>query len=407
MNKNKVITEFWGKIDPKSLESYRKKGGYLALKQALRMERVEVVEEIKKSGLQGRGGAGFLAGLKWELAAKQKNFPKYFICNLDESEPGTYKDRSIAENNPHSLIEGIAIACYAVGAKEAFIYLNGNFKKAEFLLKEAIRQAKEKKYLGKSVMGAVFDLEIEVFVGAGAYICGEETALINSIEGKRGEPRKKPPFTCDCGLFDRSTVVNNAETIVSVPWIIQNSAEEFAKIGLPKCAGTKLFCVGGAVKNEGIYEAPIGITLRELIYDYAGGLQLGMELNFVQVGGSAGSLALLADLDEIPSYGQDAQIQMGSGAVLVMDKFQDVKKLMLSWARFFARESCGQCVPCREGTFRLKEIVERLNNGNFDDNDREDLPRIIKTLECSTFCALGKFSVIGIKDVLNKGLVKF
>lgn len=406
-NKIKIITKDWYKVDPRSIESYKKKGGYQSLKKVLReMKPTQIIEEVTASGLQGRGGAGFLTGKKWQITANQKCKEKYFICNLDESEPGTFKDRMIAENNPHQLIEGIIIGSYAVGAKKAFIYLNGNFQTAKLILKNAIKQAYEENILGKSIIGMVCDLELEIFSGAGGYICGEETALLNSMEGKRGEPRMKTVFPCESGLFCKPTAVNNAETIANIPWIIKKGAKKFAEIGMKKSPGTKLFCIDGAIKKPNIYEAPIGINVRDLIHDYAGGLQDGTELWFAQVGGSSGRLALPSQLDEIPSYSKDSKIPLGQGSLLIVDKFQDIKKIVQSWINFFQRESCGKCVPCREGLFRLKSIIDRLNSGDFNKNDREDLEKIIWTLDNTTFCPLGKFSVVALKDVIKYGLVE-
>jgi len=402
----KILTKYWDEIDPNSIESYRKKGGYLALQKALRREGREIINEIKKSGLRGRGGGGFLTGKKWELAKKTKASKKYFICNLDESEPGTFKDKSLAEKNPHQIIEGIIIGAYAVRAKEAFIYLNGKFSLASELLKRAIEEAKQKGFLGRSIMGSNFDLSIEVFAGAGAYICGEESALINSLEGKRPEPRYRPPFVSVCGLKGKPTVVNNAETLANVPWIIKHGSEEYLKLGLKNCSGTKLFCIDGAVNYPGVYEAEFGITLRELIYDLAGGIIGGEEFWLAQVGGSAGQLIPQGVINETPTYDSTAKIAVGSGAVLVIDKNQEIKELMLSWIRFFQRESCGKCVPCREGTFRLKEIIRRLKEGNFTSEDKEDLEKLVWTLTNTTFCPLGKFSVRALKDVIKYKLVK-
>lgn len=402
----KILTRHWDVVDPQSIESYRKKSGFRALQKVLRMEPKKVIKEIKEAGLQGRGGAGFLTGMKWEIAAQHKSKEKYFICNLDESEPGTFKDRMLAENSPHQIIEGIIIGAFAIGAQKGYIYLNGNFSAAENLLRNAIEQSYNHHFLGKGIMGSLFDFDLELFVGAGSYICGEETALINSIEGKRGEPRRRPPFACACGLNNKPTVVNNAETISNIPWIMSNGAEKYKKVGLKTSPGTKLYCVDGNVVYSGVYEMPIGTSVRELIYDKAGGLNKGSEFWFAQVGGAAGSLVLQGSLDELPKYGKKVKVPMGSGAILVVDKFQDLKKIMLSWMRFFQRESCGKCVPCREGTFRLKEIIERMNNGNFDQNDKEDFHKLVWTLDNTTFCALGKFSVTAIKDVIKYKLLK-
>ena len=406
MTNTKILTKYWGKIDPLDVHSYQKKGGYKALHKALRMKPAEIIAIVSDSGLAGRGGAGFPAGKKWDIASKQGTKDRYFICNLDESEPGTYKDRMMAEKNPHNILEGLAIGSYAIGAKRAFIYINGNFAAARSILDRAVEQANRENFLGKGIMGSLFDLEVIIVSGAGSYICGEESALINSIEGKRAEPRPRPPFACECGLFGKPTVVNNAETIANVPWIIKHGPKEYQKIGVRDNFGTKLFCIDGAVKIPGIHEAPFGTTVRELVYDYAGGLESGKDFWFAQVAGSAGRLVPQGLFDEAPGYGKNAKIPIGSGSVLVVDKSQDIKKLMLSWIRFFQRESCGKCVPCREGTFRLKAIIERLNNGNFDENDCEDFHKLVWTLDKTTFCPLGKFAVTAIKDVVKYKYVK-
>lgn len=403
----KIITKNWNTVDPKSIDSYLKKNGYRTLQWVLREKKPEeIIAEIKNSGLQGRGGAGFPTGLKWEMTVKASGKEKYFICNLDESEPGTFKDRLLAENDPHLLIEGIIIGAYAVKAEKAFIYLNGNFHNAKDILEKAIKQCYERRILGRSIMGMAFDLELEIFVGAGAYICGEETALLNSMEGRRGEPRLKDVFPCESGLFCRPTVINNAETIANIPWILKHGADEFSKIGMKKSPGTKIFCVDGAVKIPGAYEAPIGTSVRTLIFDYAGGLRPGTELWFAQIGGSSGKLAPAALLDEMPSYDKNSKIPLGQGSILVIDKNQDIKKLVSSWVNFFQRESCGKCVPCREGTFRLKLIIDRLISGDFDKNDAEDLEKIIWTLDNTTFCPLGKFAVTALKDTIKYGFLK-
>lgn len=400
----KVLTRNWGKVDPKEITSYRKLGGYEVLQRVLQMDPKDVVAEMVRSGIKGRGGGGFPTGKKWELTAASDSSEKYFICNLDESEPGTYKDRLLAENNPHQLIEGIIIGAYAIGASKAYIYANGNFHLAHFLLERAIKQAYENHFLGEGLMGSDFNLELELFVGAGAYICGEETALINSLEGKRGEPRKRPPYTSEYGLFGKPTVVNNAETIASVTWILEHGGTKYAQIGKSGEVGTKIFCVDGIVKNPGAYEAPMGTSVNDIIYKYAGGIVDGDEPWFAQIGGSAGVLVPFGTFGAVPAYPRASYVPIGSGAVLVVSKNQDIKDLMLSWVNFFQRESCGQCVPCREGTFRLKAIIERLKSGDFTEDDKEDLKNIVWTLDNTTLCALGKFSVIAIKDVLKYGL---
>ena len=406
MHNPKIITEYWGKIDPLKISDYFSVGGYFALNKFIKkLNPQKVLTEIKLSALCGRGGAGFSTGTKWELALAQKSKEKYFICNLDESEPGTYKDRMIVENNPHLLLEGIIISALTLGVKKAYIYINGNYLVQKEILEKAIKQAQEHNFLGKKILGSKYSLEIIIFSGAGAYICGEETALINSIEGKRGEPRIRPPYPTECGLWEKPTVINNAETIANIPWIMQNGGKKYAKIGMKNSPGTKLFILGGAVKNKGVFEAPTGITIYEAIENLGGGLQQGKEFWFAQIGGASGQLVLKKELNQKLGYGK--KIPLGSGAILVVDKFADIYDLLLAWTGFFRRESCGKCVPCREGTFRLNEIIERLADGEISERDKEVLSDILWTLENTTFCPLGKFATVAVRDAVNKlGILK-
>jgi NADH:ubiquinone oxidoreductase subunit F (NADH-binding) len=399
----KLVTRHWDKINPLDINSYIRQRGYEALQKVVRkMDPADVVVEIKNSGLRGRGGAGFPTGEKWECAAKTPSSEKYFICNLDESEPGTYKDRIIAEKNPHQIIEGLLIGAYAIGAKKAFIYVNGNYKKQAEILKIAIDQAREKEYVGKGILGSAVDIDIEIFEGAGAYICGEETALINSIEGHRGEPRLKPPFPPISGLFGKPTIVNNAETLASVSYIIRHGAKEFSQIGSSTSPGTKLFLLEGAVRNKGIFEAPLGITAQELIYNslYGNGLEAGKDFWFAQIGGASGRLMPAGRLDQLLVYGE-SEYPIGSGSILIVDKNADIRDHLLSWAGFFHRESCGKCFPCREGTYRLWEIAKRMKNDDLREKDLENIDDILWTLGNTTFCPLGKFASTAWSDAMK------
>ena len=398
-----ILTKNWDKIDPLRIDSYTRTGGYGALRKAIReMDPEKVVAEIKMSGLRGRGGAGFPTGEKWGMAAKTPAKEKYFICNLDESEPGVHKDRAIAEKNPHQIIEGILIGAAAVGAKKAFIYINGNYQKQKEILEIALEQAREKELVGKSVMGSAFKVEIVIFEGAGAYICGEETALLSSIEGKRGEPRLKPPYPPVAGLFGKPTIVNNAETLANIPFIIKQGAKTFSQIGSSASPGTKLFVLEGAVRNRGIHEAPLGITAQELIYNslYGGGMASGIEFWFAQIGGASGRLAPAGKLDQSLSYGP-GEFPLGCGSILVVDKSADIKDLLFSWADFFHRESCGKCLPCREGTYRLWEIAKRIKNNDVSKRDKENIEEILWTLSNTTFCPLGNFAAVAWKDAMR------
>ena len=402
MKEIKIITENWGKINPLKIKDYIEVGGYKALEEFVSgMDRAGALSEIKKSGLCGRGGAGFLTGNKWESVVNRMG-SKYFICNLEESEPGTFKDRLIVDNNPHLLLEGIIISALIVGAQKAYIYINGHYQKQNEILENALEQAKEKKYWGDDILNSDYHLEIEIFSGAGAYICGEETALINSIEGNRGEPKARPPYPTEAGIFDRPTVINNAETISNIPWIILNGGEKYSKIGSKNSPGTKLFLLNGAVEKPGCYEAPTGISVKKLIENYAGGIKKGKEFWFVQIGGACGRLLLGSELDAKMEFNKDCECPLGSGSILVIDKSINIYDLLISWTDFFRRESCGKCVPCREGTFRLWEIAKRFRDGKISDQDKQAVEDILWTLERTTFCPLGKFAAVAFRDAIEK-----
>lgn len=398
-----ILTKNWDKIDPFKIDSYIRAGGYEALRKAIReMTPQTVIKEIKVSGLRGRGGAGFPTGEKWELAAKTPAREKYFICNLDESEPGVYKDRTIAEKNPHQILEGLLIGAFAIEAKKAFIYINGHYRKQNEILEVVLEQAREKEFIGRKVMGSAIEIEVKIIQGAGAYVCGEETALLNTIEGKRGEPRLKPPYPPIAGLFGKPTIVNNAETLSNIPYIIRRGGKVYSRIGSIVSPGTKLFVLEGAVKNRGIFEAPLGITARDLIYNsfYGGGLENGKEFWFAQIGGASGRLASMGKLDQPLIYGP-SEYPLGCGSILVIDKSVDLKDMLFAWADFFHRESCGKCVPCREGTYRLWEIAKRMKSGDLRELDRENVEDILWTLSNTTFCPLGNFSATAWKDAIQ------
>jgi len=397
----KIITENWNKINPLKIDDYFSVGGYKALEKVILGKKFkEHIDEIKVSGLCGRGGAGFPTGEKIEMVFKIKDEKKFFICNLDESEPGTYKDRSIVDHNPHLLLEGIIILSLIIGAKKAFIYINGNYKKQIEILEIAIDKAKKDNFLGEKILKSKFNLEIEIFEGAGAYICGEETALINSIEGNRGEPKMRPPYPTKSGLFGKPTLINNAETIANIPWIISNGGKKYYEIGSKYSPGTKLFSIGGAISKPGVYEAPTGITLKEAI-ELAGGIKRGKDFWFAQVGGSSGRILTKRDLNARLDFYKNAEFPLGSGAILVVDKSTDIHDLLLSWMGFFRRESCGKCVPCREGTFRLWEIAKRLQDGEISERDEMAIQDILWTLQNTTFCPLGKFAATAFQGAVE------
>jgi NADH:ubiquinone oxidoreductase subunit F (NADH-binding) len=402
-NNTKIITRHWGEINPSKIQDYFSIGGYKALEKLIsNMNPAEAIEEIKKSGLLGRGGAGFPMGEKLEAVAKNPDGEKYFICNLEESEPGTYKDRMIVDNNPHLLIEGIILCSLSVGTKHAYIYINGHYQKQAELLEVALIQAEQKGYLGKNISGSDYELEIELYSGAGAYITGEETALINSMEGNRGEPKIRPPYPVESGFFGKPTAVNNAETIANVPWIIENGGDKYAKIGSADSPGTKLYILSGAIKNPGVIEAPAGLSLKEIIEKFGGGIKEGKEFWFAQIGGACGHLLLEKELDTKLGFGNFCGCSLGSGSILVVDKSVNIHDLLISWTEFFRRESCGKCVPCREGTFRLYEIMKRFQDGKISDRDKIAARDILWTLENTTFCPFGKFAAVAVKDAINK-----
>jgi len=399
----KIITQNWGEINPKKIGDYLKVGGYETLKNFVKNpDGKKAVAEIKLSGLQGRGGAGFSMGKKMECVFNNKVKEKYFVCNFDESEPGTFKDRLIVENNPHLVLEGIILASLIVGAQKAIIYINGHYEKAKEILEMALEQAQEKNFWGEHILKTKLNLEIEIFVGAGAYICGEETALLNSLEGLRGEPKARPPYPVENGYLGKPTLINNVETVANVPWIIKNGEKKYAAVGSEKSPGTKLFTISGAVKNPGYFELPLGITLRELIFDKAGGMKKGKDFWFAQLGGASGRLLMEEDLDTKLEYSREGKFPLGSGAILVVDKSVPIWELLFSWSDFFARESCGKCIPCREGTFRMREIIGRFEDGEISERDKQALQDILWTLEKTCFCPFGSFAAVAIKDAIQK-----
>lgn len=389
----RVVLRNCGLIDPDNIDEYIARDGYRALGTVLRdMEPRDVIQLIKDSGLRGRGGAGFPTGLKWDFTHRAPGDEKYLICNADEGEPGTFKDRLILEGDPHSVIEGMAIAAYAIGASKGYIYFRGEYNLSIERLKRALQQAREYGLLGKDIFGSGFDFDIDIKVGAGAYVCGEETALINSIEGKRGEPRYKPPYPAAKGLWGKPTCVNNVETLANVPPIVLNGVEWYRSIGTEKCPGTKVFTLTGNITNAGLIEVPMGITLREIIYDIGGGIPNGRRFKMAQTGGTSGGClpeALLdvpMDIDSVAAAGS----ALGSGALLIMDDTHCIIDVVMSFMRFFRHESCGQCTPCREGTQRLYELVGRIARFEATPEDVELIKRLSRTMEDASLCALGQ-----------------
>ena len=382
-----------GQIDPDSIEEYIDKDGYKALEKALKeMSPQDVIQQIKDSGLRGRGGAGFPAGLKWQFTADAPGKPKYVVCNADEGDPGAFMDRSILEGDPHSVIEAMTIAGFAVGAEKGFVYVRAEYPLAVQRLTKALEQARQRGYLGEKILGSDFSFDIEIRVGAGAFVCGEETALIASIEGQRGEPRPKPPFPAVSGLWGCPTLINNVETFANIPAIILNGSGWLQEIGTEKSKGTKVFAIAGNVNNTGLAEVPMGTTLRELVFDVGGGIPGGKKFKAAQTGGPSGGCIPEEFLDTPLDYESLSKLGaiMGSGGLIVMDE----DNCMVDVARFFLEftqdESCGKCTPCRVGTRRMLEILTRLTKGQGEDGDIEKLEALGNLIKSTALCGLGQ-----------------
>ncbi|CAN5787501.1 NADH-quinone oxidoreductase subunit NuoF [soil metagenome] len=387
-----------------TLSVYRSLGGYQALEKALKMQPAEVVEEVKKSGLRGRGGAGFPTGMKWGFIAKPEGVPRHLVCNADESEPGTFKDRFLMEKKPHLLIEGMILSSFALGANVSYIYIRGELMYVYHILEKAIQDAYDAGFLGKNILGSGFDLELYVHCGAGAYICGEETALIESLEGKRGNPRIKPPFPAVSGVWGRPTVVNNVETIAATVPIINMGGEEYAKIGIGRSTGTKLISACGHINKPGVYEIDLGLPTEEFLFsdEYCGGIKNGKKLKAVVAGGSSvpilpGELFLktakgeprLMSYESLADGGFATGTMLGSGGFIVMDETTSIVKNLWNFTRFYHHESCGQCSPCREGTGWMERILHRILDGHGKQADVDLLFDIQGKIDGKTICPLG------------------
>jgi len=380
----RIVLRNYGKIDPLKIEDYIALGGYGALKKALSTEKTALINEIKKSNLRGRGGAGFNCGQKWSFAYAAQADQKYVVCNADEGEPGTYKDRLIMENDPQTLIEGMAICAYAIGATKGYIYCRGEYPQVVKILRAAIAQAKEK--------GLLEDFDLEVRMGAGAYVCGEETALIESIEGNRGEPRFKPPYPPVEGLWQKPTIVNNVETFAAIPLIVEKGAEWFASIGAPSYPGTKVVTLTGDINNRTFFEVPTTTTIREVIYELGGGIPADKKFKAVQIGGTSGAFIPESQLDTPIAFDAMAAIDatLGSGAVFVLDESRDLVDVTTRIAKFFEHESCGKCAPCREGTMRMFDLMEKIKHGEGSSADVALLNKLGRVMSYSCLCGLGQ-----------------
>jgi len=388
-----------------TFDVYRQNGGYRSVEKALKSMTPEtIVEEVKKSGLRGRGGAGFPAGMKWSFLAKPDGVPRHLLCNADESEPGTFKDRYLMEKIPHLLIEGMIVSSFALGANVSYIYIRGEYMWVSYILEKAIAEAKANGFLGKNILGSGYDLELYVQVGAGAYICGEETALIESLEGKRGNPRMKPPFPAVKGLWQRPTVVNNVETIAAVVWILNNSGDDYAKIGIGKSTGTKLISASGNIKRQGVYEIELGLPVDEFLNsdEYCGGMANGKRLKAVVPGGSsvpilpaelfyktAAGEGRLMSYESLADGGFATGSMLGSGGFVVYDEDACIVRNTWNFTRFYNHESCGQCSPCREGTGWMLKVLHKLEHGHCSMEDIDLLWDIQRRIEGNTICPLG------------------
>ena len=399
----RLLTRNCGRGRSTSLADYSSGGGYAGLKKALSMTPQDIVAEVKAAGLVGRGGAAFPTGIKWEGAAKAAGEPKYIVCNADESEPGTFKDRILMEEDPHRTLEGMIIAAYAVGANRGYFYIRGEYPCAFKVVSDAVDEARQAGIIGKNIFGSGWDFDIEMRLGAGAYICGEETALLESIEGKRGFPRIKPPFPTTHGLFGKPTVINNVETFCNIPMILEGGAAEYRKIGTERSPGPKLFCVSGQIQKPGLYEVPFGVTLRHLLFELAGGLKQGRKLQAVLMGGAAGAFAREKDLDVILSFENlsAAGLPLGSGAVMVFDDTADLRDVLKRMAHFFADESCGKCYPCQLGTQRQYEILERAAAAAVVAGDRERLSDVGATMIDASLCGLGQTAPTAVLSAMK------
>lgn len=401
----KILTEYIHHPGIETLSVYRSVGGYRALEKALKsMTPEEVVEEVKKAGVRGRGGAGFPMGLKWSFLAKPEGVPRYLVCNADESEPGTFKDHYLMKTMPHLLIEGMIVSSFALGANKSFIYVRGELMYVIHILEKAIQEAKAAGLLGKNILGSGYDLELIVQPGGGAYICGEETALLESLEGKRGNPRNKPPFPAVKGLYQCPTVVNNVESIATTPWIINNGGDAYASIGIGRSTGTKLISASGHIKNPGVYEIVLGLPVEEFIYsdEYLGGIRAGHELKAVVAGGSSvpilpTNLILktatgeprLMSYESLSEGGFATGTMLGSGGFIAMDETTCIVRNTWNFSRFYAHESCGQCSPCREGTGWMTKVLDRIEHGQGTIEDIDLLVDVAKKIEGNTICPLG------------------
>ena len=404
IEEKKVLMRHVGVPGMEKVENYVKDGGYAGLKKAFAMKPTDIIEEVKKSFLRGRGGAGFPTGFKWSFLPKEKTKPVYLICNADEGEPGTFKDREIMEHDPLLLIEGMTITGYVLQADLGIIYIRGEFKWIAEILERAIEDARKQNYLGKNILGSGFDFDIQVMRGAGAYVCGEETALIESVEGKRGEPRMKPPFPAVEGLYGCPTIVNNVETLSCIPFILEHGAETFKLMGAFQSSGTKLYGISGHVKKPGVYEYPLGTNLKDLIEYAAGGIRDDKKLKAVIPGGLSAPILKADEIDLDLDFDScvKANTMLGSGGIIVMDEDTSIPEVAMTSIDFYVHESCGQCTPCREGLRKIKQILQNMFDGKGSKEDIDMILQLTETIKGMTLCPLGDAGAIVIKTMIEK-----
>ncbi|QJD77590.1 NADH-quinone oxidoreductase subunit NuoF [Spirosoma rhododendri] len=413
----KILTEHIDVPGIETFDVYRQQGGYTAVEKALKtMTPDEIVEEVKKAGVRGRGGAGFPMGMKWSFLAKPEGVPRYLVCNADESEPGTFKDHHLMKNLPHLLIEGMIISSFALGANKSFIYVRGELMYVIRILEKAIAEAKAKGFLGKNILGSGYDLELVVQPGGGAYICGEETALLESLEGKRGNPRNKPPFPAVKGLYQCPTVVNNVESIATTSWIVNNGGDAYAAIGIGRSTGTKLISASGHMRKPGVYEIELGLPVEDFIYadEWCGGIRPGHKFKALVAGGSSvpilpANLALtlangekrLMSYESLSDGGFATGTMLGSGGFILFDETSCIVRNTWNFSRFYHHESCGQCSPCREGTGWMEKVLHRIEHGHGHQQDIDLLVDVSKKIEGNTICPLGDAAVWPVASAIR------
>jgi len=399
----RLLTKNFNETDPLSIDDYISRGGYSSLKRALAMSEQEIINEIKESGLKGRGGAAFPTGLKMEAVRLAEGEPKYLICNADEGEPGNFKDRYLMENDPHQIIEGMLISAYATGIRFGYLFIRGEYAKSQETMAVAIEQARSRGFLGDNILDKGFDFDIEIYTGAGSYVCGEEFALLVTIEGKSGRATYKPPFPTTMGLYDKPTQINNVETFCNIPHIIGMGGKSFAEIGTESSKGTKLVCLSGNIKKPGLYEVPFGVTIRQIMQDLGKGIPNNRKIKMVQLGGASGPvipetmLDIPLDFNEMRKKG----LAFGSGAVIVMDERIDVLDVLKRIVEFFHHESCGKCTPCREGLTQLLILLDRFIEGNASVRDLNLMTILMDTMSDSSICGLGQSAPTAVRKVLE------